>query len=443
MNECDALQTMNFKGSLSRYLLKLRVQLKYPRLYRLSSWKNHSIQDTLRAWEIYHTLDFQWVRELRSWEKDQIREVEVLVQSISLNSSEDQVIWKVNGEAYNTKSSIEIMSAGDPRFIGNWNQIWKIKVPHKIQTFLWKLEAGALPTNESINLRLGDEFSKECPRCRGVTESVNHIFWNSLEAKSIWCMVANWWSLNATQKSKVGNSLKETLSIFKGIMVSAAWKASVAAVLWSLWLRRNNLIFNHYWETINSSAAMIKYRSFKWLRAEMNFTEELYNLWQVNPMGATMLHNKNGTYQDLVWWNAEFKAFTDGSWKFNGSIHSAGIGGYIEDTNQSLIFIFSGPSKAASPKEAEREAIIFAYKSFISQRSIQGRLQIITDCLTLVDEFQKCRAGNSTIEDHADWIGLIKNPYIKIVYSPRENLTSAHELAAQGVNSEYSLHAWC
>lgn len=316
-------------------------------------------------------------------------------------------------------------------------------MPHKIQLFLWKLEAGALPINDDLHTRLGGEFFKECPRCRGIPETINHIFWTSLEAKSIWNMVANWWALDFSQRSKLGNSLKETLSIFKGKIISTVWKTSISAILWSIWLRRNNLIFNNFLELVNSTVDMVKFRSFKWSKAELNFPEEIYNLWQVNPLGATMLHSKHGLFQDLVRWNAEFHAYTDGSWAFLNSEHKAGIGGCIPDRNQNLLFIFSGPSMATSPREAERDAIFFAFKAFSSQRTVQGRLQIRTDCLTLVNDFQRQRAGNGKLHDHAAWVELINNPNIKVCFSPRDSLLSAHELAAQGVRRARILQAWC
>ncbi|KAL1831143.1 hypothetical protein ACET3Z_000794 [Daucus carota] len=144
-----------------------------------------------------------------------------------------------------------------------------------------------------------------------------------------------------------------------------------------------------------------------------------------------MLNSKQGLYQDLVWWNAEFQAYTDGSWKIINSTTVAGIGGFITDKDQNLIFIFAGPSLAPSPREAEREAILFVYKAFTSQRTIQGRLQIRTDCLTLFNDVQKLRAGNGSPSKLSDWAGLISNPNIKVCYSPRENLSAAHDLAVQ------------
>lgn len=202
------------------------LQSKFFRLYRISKWKLKSIEEVYSFWIEHNTLDSSWERALRSWESEQAKEIENILKEIKLNPSEDKVIWKINMEAYSTKSCIEMLESSDPQFSGVWNTIWKIRLPHKIQLFLWKLEAGALPTNESLHVRLGEEFSKECPRCRGVIESSNHIVWNSLEAKSIWNMVANWWALNTMQRSKLGNSLKDTLSILKkkSSLQSPSWK---------------------------------------------------------------------------------------------------------------------------------------------------------------------------------------------------------------------------
>ena len=256
-------------------------------------------------------------------------------------------------------------------------------------------------------------------------------------------MIANWWSLNQFQRSKLGNNLRETMLIFKGKFLSAVWMTCVASVLWSLWLRRNNLVFNSHLELLKTTTDLIKFRSFKWLKSEFSFHSELFSIWQVNPAGAALLHRKNGVMQDMVWWNAEFLALTDGAWKTHNNICSAGIGGCIMDRGENLLYIFSGPSKAMSPRESEQEAIIFVFKAFTNQKSIQGRLQIKTDCISLVEDFQKRRAGVLLPKVSNDWAELIANPNIKLIYTSRDNLISAHDLAAQGMQRNTILHAWC
>ena len=133
---------------------------------------------------------------------------------------------------------------------------------------------------------------------------------------------------------------------------------------------------------------------------------------------------------------------TQMGWKYTNSTWSVGIGGYILDREGNLLFIFSGPSSAISPKESEREAILFVFKSFISHRSVQSRLQIKTDCLSLVEEFQSQRAGNTKKLDNRDRLNLVSNNFLKLVYA-RDNINSANELAVQGRQRTLILHAWC
>lgn len=89
------------------------------------------------------------------------------------------------------------------------------------------------------------------------------------------------------------------------------------------------------------------------------------------------------------------------------------------------------------------EAIIFLFKAFTSQQTVQGRLQVNTDCMSLVDDFQKQRAGLCKSNNSEEWSKLINSLGININYIPRELIVGAHELAIQGAHRSYTLHAWC
>ena len=146
----------------------------------------------------------------------------------------------------------------------------------------------------------------------------------------------------------------------------------------------------------------------------------------------------------MTWWDSEFYAFIDGSQEFQANSSClAGIGGCIRDKRNSLLFIFSGPISATSPREAKREAIVHVYKAFSTQRTIQGRLQINTDCISLVEEFQKQSAGLLKLEGSEYWLQMVQNMNIKLKYISREYLLGAHDLAKQGAKRVASLRAWC
>ncbi|WOG81935.1 hypothetical protein DCAR_0101093 [Daucus carota subsp. sativus] len=177
--------------------------------------------------------------------------------------------------------------------------------------------------------------------------------------------------------------------------------------------------------------------------SELNFPKDMFNIWQANPMGAALLQRKNRLIQDFAWWNHDFIGYTDGAWKFKNNSHTAGIGGCILDKEKNLIFVFSGPSSASSPRDSEKEAILFLFQIFHSQKAIQGRLQINTDCITIVEEFQRQRAGLGKIPESQEWATLINSPGFTLRYTPREHLVGAHELANSGAKRNNMLHAWC
>lgn len=93
-------------------------------------------------------------------------------------------------------------------------RIWKLKVPPKIQFFLWKLERIMLPTAELLSRSIGNSISPICKRCNLTTESQNHMLWNCDIAKNIWKGVADWWGLIAAQVNLLGSSLWEAAIVF-------------------------------------------------------------------------------------------------------------------------------------------------------------------------------------------------------------------------------------
>ena len=91
-----------------------------------------------------------------------------------------------------------------------------MKVPPKIHIFLSKLESAILPTLEFLANRALNLGNCQCRWCGYGIDSIQHIFWESQEAKVIWEEVTKWWSLSSTQKCKVGGNLWDSINIKHG-----------------------------------------------------------------------------------------------------------------------------------------------------------------------------------------------------------------------------------
>lgn len=120
----------------------------------------------------------------------------------------------------------------------------------------------------------------------------------------------------------------------------------------------------------------------------------MQSLWSINPVGSVLTSNKQKRVDAFLTWHANFLGFFDGSWSRNGQgVSKGGIGGFLLDEDQVLHFIFSSSSNASSPQDVEREAIQFLFLKVREVLSPLAKIVVCSDYLTLVESFNKARAG--------------------------------------------------
>ena len=98
---------------------------------------------------------------------------------ISKKDKEDHIIWTLNGNGTFTTASArqlcnqKIINSGNNHNIFNW--LWSLKIPHKLQNFMWKAITDALPTTERLN-RFYNKVPNSCVLCDQADETLNHFF---------------------------------------------------------------------------------------------------------------------------------------------------------------------------------------------------------------------------------------------------------------------------
>ena len=65
-----------------------------------------------------------------------------------------------------------------------WNAIWKIRVPNKIQHFVWRAVKDSLPTKQNLKTR-HVSVDDICDGCGDHVESILHCLWLCDQAKSV------------------------------------------------------------------------------------------------------------------------------------------------------------------------------------------------------------------------------------------------------------------
>lgn len=109
-------------------------------------------------------------------------------------SGEDCLIWKLdrNGKftvknAYNTICSdyVNTQVACDLVPTEIWIHLWKTRVPHRVQLFIWKCIKNIVPVR-NFRSRYNHNIDTHCAFCNNNVETLNHLFFECNYSRNIW-----------------------------------------------------------------------------------------------------------------------------------------------------------------------------------------------------------------------------------------------------------------
>ncbi|KAJ4799240.1 Ribonuclease H-like superfamily protein [Rhynchospora pubera] len=141
-----------------------------------------------------------------------------------------------------------------------FDHIWKLKIPLKIQIFLWLLCTKTLLTRTKLR-RSGWEGPINCVYCPN-DEKIDHLFFACAHVQRMWnCLLIKF------HVTEVPNSLEDFLVLANLILEQDqnAFRLCSATVLWTCWLLRNDVCFNASpYATLNTYIAKVKYLVSYW-----------------------------------------------------------------------------------------------------------------------------------------------------------------------------------
>ena len=116
-----------------------------------------------------------------------------------------------------------------------WKKIWKMRVPNKIQHFIWRAAKDSLPTKQNLKAR-HIPIAKDCDGYGEHTESIVHCLWLCDQVRSVWILLQDFRSLVHKKFRTFYELLEEVLSTESNRKV-----ALFVTVAWCLWQRRNRV----------------------------------------------------------------------------------------------------------------------------------------------------------------------------------------------------------
>lgn len=142
--------------------------------------------------------------QLGQWDEDLVRSLFTHVDAarifnipLSLNGFDDFVAWHYNRNkmfsvrsAYHVEwrhqfgNSYQYMASSSRGSNPIWQKVWKISVPGKVKTFVWKVLHGAIPVKSVlVNRHIGTDSL--CPICHKYAEDLKHLLFDCSPAQEL------------------------------------------------------------------------------------------------------------------------------------------------------------------------------------------------------------------------------------------------------------------
>jgi hypothetical protein len=144
--------------------------------------------------------------------------------------------------------------------------LWKIKLSLKIKVFLWLLYKEAILTKDNLAKR-NWHGNERCCFCNNF-EIVQHLFFDCALAKFIWRVVDLFFRFGAPNNIK--NMFRSWVQNMNA-KNKRLFYVGIGDMLWSIWLSRNDIIFN---KTPISSYMQVIFIGIHWTRMWAKFQKE-------------------------------------------------------------------------------------------------------------------------------------------------------------------------
>ncbi|GLU12369.1 hypothetical protein SLE2022_290540 [Rubroshorea leprosula] len=163
--------------------------------------------------------------------------------------------------------------------------MWKSSIPSKVSVFSWQLLQDRLPTKDNLVKRgvLNVNQDNSYCWCATAPEKVDHFLLNCDFAYNIWMRVCRWWGLT-TVLSNTCVSMFHHHWWNGGKTVNKAWMAVWFAVVWTLWLGRNDKVFQDLEASADKLFDLIQIRSLHWVKGKVGLDNVVLTDWKSNPL---------------------------------------------------------------------------------------------------------------------------------------------------------------
>lgn len=268
------------------------LQFCFQWLYNLSKMKEVTLSDIKKFWTNASPFStIFWKRPLRGWELDAYKRLDSLISNVLLKHGNDKLSWHDMHNIFSSQYCYQHFLL-DTHTDDSWNFIWKLKIPPIIKFFLWQLNHKILPTFSFLKKR-NIIHNEICKWCNQDIECVDHLFIRCTLARHAWWGLFKWLEIKPFSYSSLG--LQDCLKYMNAHTSSIEGGIYASALLWTVWLARNDNIYNNSRISVNNLEFLIKHRAYIWSKAANLVPHNHESIWCLNPHQSFLIKRKKAS----------------------------------------------------------------------------------------------------------------------------------------------------
>ena len=206
-------------------------------------------------------------RELSQEKLQQVDELHtLLMQNQPVTNGSDSILWDAK-KSYTVKAFQQAVNR-ESVFDSVICKVWMKLAPPKVEFFLWLALLEKLNTKEMLwkkGILQANQIG--CPLCtaQSETENSDHLLVACPISWSIWCTIAEDLGQVITVPATFRHHFEEWMSRqWRNTIMRKLWCSTFFAVAWSLWLMRNEIIFQQKALNVEVLCNLIRWRVTFW-----------------------------------------------------------------------------------------------------------------------------------------------------------------------------------
>ena len=205
----------------------------------------------------------------------------------------DDWVWTLDPSGqYTAKSAYRMMMGGatDGTQDRDFEELWKMKVPTKFAVFAWRLLRDRLPSKTNLQGRQVEIDDRTCPFCKSAEKEAGHLFFHCTKIIPMWWEFLSWVNnVGVFPQDPRQHFLQHESIVVDGLRTNR-WKCWWLIVTWTIWKKRNDIIFSNDFFDINKMMEETTFLTWTWLRnLEKDFVIH-FNQWSSNLREGFVYH---------------------------------------------------------------------------------------------------------------------------------------------------------